>query len=236
MIMGAEYERRLLARARELADLSEIKYAALACLGAARHAGLDPEALHGLVGCAMWLGATSLETYTAGQVWDAAHADDVHFLAHVAIIEDDIEERLHAVTQLGRQAAAALDAAREDLEAARGQLAAARRQLAAAHAMPVHERCDGCHSRRAAAIAAAERAIAAAEERIRECEIRIDICDRVTRAATDLVTRLRHALTRLRAVPTDLGETYESVYNLVRRGGLMPHEGRWITGEEHAPV
>ncbi len=33
------------------------------------------------------------------------------------------------------------------------------------------------------------------------------------------------------AVPSDLGETYESVYNLIRRGGVMPHQGCWITGE-----
>lgn len=232
--MSADYERRLLARARELADLSDIKHAALACLGAARHAGLDPGALHGLVGCAMWLGATSLETYSAGEGWDAAHADERYFLAHVSSIEDDIEERLHAVTQLGRQAAAATDAAREDLEAARAQLAAARRQLAAARAMPVHSRCDGCHARRAAAIRAAEAAIAAAEERIRECELRIDICERITTAMDELAKRLRYALARLRAVPSDLGETYESVYNLIRSGGHMPYEGRWITGEVRA--
>ena len=36
--------------------------------------------------------------------------------------------------------------------------------------------------------------------------------------------------------PGDLGETYEAVYRLIRRGGHMPYEGRWITGETPAPA
>lgn len=48
--------------------------------------------------------------------------------------------------------------------------------------------------------------------------------------------QLRYALARIRAVPADLGETYESVYHLLRRGGRMPHEGRWITGQTPAPA
>ena len=45
---------------------------------------------------------------------------------------------------------------------------------------------------------------------------------------------LERARARIRAVPADLGETYESVYRLIRRGGVMPYEGRWITGEGRA--
>lgn len=51
----------------------------------------------------------------------------------------------------------------------------------------------------------------------------------------ELETRLRHAIARLQAVPTALGEIYEAVYNLIRSGGRMPIEGRWITGEDHRP-
>ena len=101
--MSADYERQLLARARRLTDLSDIKDAALACLGGARHAGLDPDALHGLVGCAAALGATSLETYTAGEGWTGRHSDERHFLGHVASIEDDIEERLGDTARLARR-------------------------------------------------------------------------------------------------------------------------------------
>ena len=214
--MGAEYERQLLARARRLTDLSDIKDAALACLGGARHAGLDPDALHGLVGCAAWLGATSIETYTAGDGWTGRHADERHFLGHVASIEDDIEERLGDTARLARQAEAALEAARDDLETAR-------RQLAAARAMPTGEPCDGCHARRDAAIAAAEALIT-------DCETRIGICEDIGQALTVLRQHLERARARIRAVPADLGETYEAVYRLIRRGGHLPYEGRWIQG------
>lgn len=220
--MVTEYERQLLARARRLTDLSDIKDAALACLGGARHAGLDPDALHGLVGCAAALGATSLQTYTAGEGWTGRHTDERHFLGHVASIEDDIEERLGDTARLARQIEAALPAAREDLETARHQLAAAR-------AMPVKDRCDGCHARRAAAIAAAEALIT-------DCETRIGMCEDIGQALTVLRQHLERARARIRAVPADLGETYESVYNLIRRGGRMPFEGRWMTGEARTPA
>ena len=218
--MSADYERRLLARARALTDLSELSGSTLTCLGAARHAGLDPDALHGLVGCAAWLGATSLQTYTAGDGWTGRHPDERHFLGHVASIEDDIEERLGDTARLARQTETALEAAREDLDAARTQLAAAR-------ALPTGEPCDGCHARRAAAIAAAEALI-------RECETRIGICEDIGQALKVLRKHLERARARIRAVPADLGETYESVYRLIRRGGVMPYEGRWITGEGRA--
>ena len=216
--MSADYERQLLARARELADLDDIKDDVLGCLGGARHAGLDPEAITGLVGCAVALGATSVETYTADEGWSGQHADERAFLGHIASIEDDLAERLHAISWVGNQAVVALDRAETDLEIAVDDLDAAR-------AMPVDEPCTGCHGHRDAAVAKAERAIAGAQKRISICERVIALRGMVTR-------RLRDALARLRAVPSDLGETYESVYNLIRRGGRMPREGRWITGEE----
>ena len=218
--MSADYERRLLARARALTDLSELKHDTLSCLGAARHAGLDPDALHGLVGCAAALGADAIETYTAGEGWTGRHANERDFLGHVASIEDDIEERLGEAARLARETGAALETARDDLEAAR-------RQLAAARAMPVKDRCDGCHGRRDAAVAAAKALIA-------ECQTRISICEDIDRALTALRQHLERATARIRAVPADLGETYESVYRLIRRGGVMPYEGRWITGEGRA--
>jgi len=220
--MDTEYERQLLARARRLTDLSDIKDAALACLGGARHAGLDPDALHGLVGCAAWVGATSLQTYTAGDGWTGRHADERHFLGHVASIEDDIDERLGDTARLAREVSAALGIARTDLDDAHDQLTAAR-------AMPVKDRCDGCHARRAAAIAAAGALIT-------ECETRIGICEDIERALRVLRQHLERARARIRAVPADLGETYESVYNLIRRGGRLPYEGRWITGGTPVPA
>ncbi len=229
--MGTEYEERLLARARHLTYLADLKHDTLSCLGAARHAGLDPGAVTGLVGCAVALGATSIETYTAGDVWTGRHADERAFLGHVASIEDDIGERLAGAARLGREVSAALGAARADRDDASRQRAAARRQLAAARAMPVTRPCEGCHRRRAAAIEAAEAAIEEADAHLAECETRVEICEEIGRAMDTLAQRLRIALARIRAVPGDLGETYEAVYRLIRRGGRLPHEGRWITGE-----
>jgi hypothetical protein len=222
MIVSAEYERQLLARAQRLLDLSDLRHDTLSCLGAARHAGLDPDALAGLVGCAAALGANSIETYTAGDGWTGRHPDERAFLGHVAGIEDDIEERLGDTVRLARETAAALDAAREDLRTARAQLAAAR-------ALPTREPCDGCHAHRDAVIAAWEAIIT-------ECETRASICEDIGQALGVLRQRLERARARLRAVPADLGETYESVYNLIRRGGHMPHEGRWISGETPVPA
>lgn len=228
--MDAGEERRLLARARELADLSDLQDDTLACLGAARHAGLDPQALAGLTGCAIALGATSIATYTAGVGWTGTHPGERAFLAHVADIEDDLDEHLRAATMLGRQAAAGLDTAWQHLGDARDQLAAARRQLAAARAMPTYSPCDGCHHARAAAITAAQAAVREAEDQVRDCQDRTEMCEEISRTFGALVRRLRRALARIRAVPYDLGETYESVYQLIRGGGFLPRDGRWVTG------
>ena len=114
--MGTEYEERLRTRARALADLYDIRQDTLACLGAARHAGLDPDALTGLVGCAAALGANSIETYTAGDGWTGRHASERHFLGHVASIEDDIEDRYIYAGRLDTETGTALETAREDRE------------------------------------------------------------------------------------------------------------------------
>ena len=58
------------------------------------------------------------------------------------------------------------------------------------------------------------------------------MCEDITAAAEALVRPLQYAQARLRAVPADLGETDESAYSLIRHGGLMPHDGRWLTGTD----
>ena len=201
--MSTDYERRLLARARELADLGELAEGVAGMLGGARLAGLDPDALGGLVGAATVLGAAGIKVYAAGKGPGARYADERAFLGDLADAEDEIAERLKAAGRLHDQAVTAMDSALAALEAAR--------------AMHTKERCDGCHGLKAAAIADAE-------ERVRLGEAAIEIL-------VPLTARLRHALARIRAVPGDLGETYESIYSLIRRGGRMPYEGRWIEGE-----
>jgi hypothetical protein len=64
---------------------------------------------------------------------------------------------------------------------------------------------------------------------------RAALCEEALGVLGELEQRLRHAIARLQAVPAALGETYESVYALIRSGGRMPREGRWITGEDHRP-
>jgi len=200
----SDYERQLLARARELADLGETAETVTAILGGARRAGLDPAALGGLVGAVTALGVDGVAVYAAGRGPGARYASEGEFLSALADAEDDIAEQFKAAGQLHDQVVTALDSALEDLDAGR--------------AMPAGDPCDGCHGRRAAAIADAE-------TRVRFCEAAIEILE-------PLGGQLRHALARLRAVPADRGETYESVYTLIRRCGAMPHQGRWITGQE----
>ncbi len=68
--------------------------------------------------------------------------------------------------------------------------------------------------------------------RAAEAHARIQLCEQALAVLAELDRRLRHAIGRLQAVPAMLGETYESVYALIRSGSRMPHEGRWITGED----
>ncbi len=217
--MSAECERRLLARAEELDETSEIAETVTGVLGGARAARLDPDALGGLTGAALALGEDSRAVYTAGSRGRAAarFADDREFVGAVADAEDDIAGRLQAAGSLSTETAAAL-------RTARAGVAAASRQLAAARAMPVADPCRGCHAARAAAITAAE-------ARVRDCRERAGLCEAALDVLGPLAARLRHALARIRAVPADLGETYESVYRLLRRGGAMPFDGDWLTGQ-----
>lgn len=215
--MSSDGELQILMWAQELADLEEMAATVTGILGGARNAGLDPDALGGLAGAALALGADGDAVYAAGKGTCGRYASEREFLADVSDAEDELAARLKAAGNLWNQTQAAIGDAAADLRRAR-------RELAAAYAMPVGEPCDGCHGRKAAAIEAAREAIADANERISVCQSALEVL-------AELITRLRHALARIRAVPSDLGETYESVYNLIRRGGTMPHQGRWITGE-----
>lgn len=60
---------------------------------------------------------------------------------------------------------------------------------------------------------------------IADCTTALDILG-------SLAARLRAASSRLNAAPHELGETYAAVYALIAQGRRMPHNGRWITGEE----
>lgn len=70
----------------------------------------------------------------------------------------------------------------------------------------------------------------------REAAERISVCKDTLAVLASLHQRLRFAVDRLDSVPEAMGETYEAAYALIRNGGQLPHEGRWLTGEDPSPV
>lgn len=60
----------------------------------------------------------------------------------------------------------------------------------------------------------------------------IAACDAALDVLAPLPARLRLARAGLGRAPAELGETYEAVYRLLSQGHVMPHDGRWVTGEE----
>ena len=113
--MGTDHERQLLARARELADLGELAEGVTAILGGARRAGLDPDALGGLVGAAAALGSEGITVYAAGRGPGTRYADEREFLGALADAEDGIAERLKVTGRLHDRAVTALDSALDEV-------------------------------------------------------------------------------------------------------------------------
>jgi len=66
-------------------------------------------------------------------------------------------------------------------------------------------------------------AITAARRRIADCETALEILGQVA-------LRLGYARTRLAEIPGDLAETYQAANRHVQAGGILPYEGRWLTG------
>jgi hypothetical protein len=235
------YEEQLHARGEMLEETSELAAAVTAILDGASGAGVDPHAIVSLRAAITELDpAGAPPGYQAGSRTDrhpgSGYGSDAEFLEAVSDAEDQALDWLRDVGQLQEQVIAALDAAHDDRDRAQRDLEAARQDLAAAYAMAVSKPCDGCHSAKAAAIRTAEEAIAGAEGRIRDAERRIGICEDTAEILDSLTRRLQSALQALRQVPHDLGEVYELIYTFIRRGGKMPHLGRWIAGESPVPA
>jgi len=229
------YEEQLHAHAEMLDETGELAAAITAILAGASGAGVDPRANSSLRAALAALDpAGGAPGYQAGSRTDrhpgSGYGSDGEFLEAVSDAEEQICDWLREAEQLTEQVIAALDNAHADRERAQQDLETARQDLAAAYAMPTTKDCDGCHGRKAAAITAAEAAIAGAEERIRDATRRIGICEDTAEILDPLARRLHAALHALRQVPHDLGEVYELIYQFIRRGGKMPHLGRWIEG------
>jgi hypothetical protein len=213
--MNADPERRLLTRAHALAsDTADLAEEVTSILGGARAARLDPDALTGLAGAALALGAGSLSVY---QAETARYASDGEMAAAIEDADDVITGHARAVARLATETTTGLDDARDALGDAYAERDNAR-------AMAVSVPCAGCHGARAAAIAAAEQHIGGAEDRIAYAQAAARVLDTAAK-------RLRRALTCLRRVTTDLAETYEAVYDLRHRGQVMPKDGDWLTGQ-----
>jgi hypothetical protein len=219
MIMSG-YEEKLLARAEELDETSELASALGEIHAGAAAAGVDRQAVLRLEAAITVLGH-GVPAYHPGGRGDrhpgSGYGSDVEFIEALAAAEEQIRDWLRAAVMLYAEVGTALERAQKDLEQAR-------RDLAAAYAMSTHKPCNGCHAAKAAAIAAAEAAIEDAGRRIGICEHTGDILDALTE-------RLRAALARVGQVPHDLGEVYELVAAFIQSGGVMPRFGRWVTGE-----
>jgi hypothetical protein len=214
MIMTADTERALLARAEDLADTDDLAETVTGILGRARGNRLDPDALTAVTGAALALGADSVTVYRAeGKPYDF----DTDYAEAIDDAEDEIADQLAAVTEARDEAEDARTAAHDALDEARDDLAEARD-------MPVDRPCTGCHDDRREAIDEAKEAIVDARERIGYAEAAIAELD-------DAAEKLERALTCIRRALPDLGEVYEPVYEHVDAGRVMPKDGDFITGE-----
>ncbi len=178
------------------------------------------------------------------------YGSDAEFLEAISGAEEQIIISCADVQRLREEVSAARDAVMDDMDAATRDLTEARRALAAAYALPVNDPCDGCHGIKQAAIASTQAAVDQAEAAITDARRKIGILGDAAEILDALAARLTHALESLHRVPHDLGEVYELIYEFIRagencpgtaagsegnrrtrKGGLMPYEGRSVTGQ-----
>lgn len=166
---------------------------------AALAAGVDAEAVRGLMGAALVLAAPLTVILGDAPPWE----QDKLMLSAT-------EDTAALVAETARDARRLGDQARDALEDAQAALAAARAAYASASGP--------------ADASTAEAAMSAALAQISSCTSALELLE-------DLTQRLAHAHARLESVPDDLREVYEAHYRLVRKGRVLPFEGRWLTGE-----
>lgn len=224
--MTAERERRLISRAREIAeeDMAELAADVTGILGAARAARVDPDGLGGLTGAAIALGADQMKVYTAGPPLYKPHRDETEFMEAVTEAEDGVNEAIAQARRLQDDARATLQQAEADLAAAREEA----RQEAERAKGGFHAEGNWGEIDYTPLAKDLDKEIAEAEERIRLCRGTLQILD-------VLLPRLRYAVTRLQAVPDDLSDTYRAAYDLVHSGSPLPRDGDWF-GEPDAEM
>ena len=210
--MTADPERRLLARARALADTEDLAEDVTAVLGGGRAARLDPDALRSLAQCAIVLGAHRLAVYRAA---GPAHHDDSAFLAAAADADAELAARAAAAARLAQDAAAAADAP-----------APTRRRPAAS--WPGPSACRPAGRATAATAPARPRSPRPGPRSPRQPTGRVR--QRRDHRAGHAGRAAGAARAWIRQTPGNLGETYEAVYELRARGHTMPRDGDFITG------
>ena len=232
------YEEQLHARAEMLEETSELAAAVTAILAGASSAGLDPHAIVSLRAAITELDpAGAPPGYQAGSRTGrhpgSGYGSDAEFLEAVSDAEDQTLDGLRDTGQLQEQVIAALDVAQTTGTAQRDLQPPGR-------TWPPRTPCPP----RTVMAATAARPPRSPPPRqpspgggtVRDAERRISICEDTAEILDSLTRRLQAALQALRQVPHDLGEVYELIYAFIRRGGKMPHPGRWITGETPVPA
>lgn len=129
-----------------------------------------------------------------------AWVNDVELVEEVEEVTDEIRTRVQDIRKLTAEVQAALEQAEVELAAAKRALAAAR---------------NG--NERAAARVRAAKASAVISDCVSAGEI-----------LTDADQKLTYVMSRLLAVPDELGDVYEAAYQTLGRGHRLPHDGRFL--------
>lgn len=129
-----------------------------------------------------------------------AWANDVEMVEAVEEVTDEIRTRVQDIRKLTAEVHVVL-------EQAEAELAAAKRALAGA----------GNDDERAAASARMAKAAAT-----------ITDCTAAAEILADADQKLTYVMSRLLAVPDELGDVYEAAYRTLDHGHLLPHDGRFL--------
>jgi chromosome segregation ATPase len=129
-----------------------------------------------------------------------AWANDAKMVEAVEEITDEIRTRVQDIRKLAAEVQVALDQAEAELAAAKRALAGARND---------NER------------AAARARMAKSAATITDCTTAIEIL-------ADADQKLTYVMSRLLAVPDELGDVYEAAYQTLGRGHRLPHDGRFL--------
>lgn len=130
----------------------------------------------------------------------SAWPDDVAMIEALEDLTERLGVRRSQVDRLGTETRMALDQAK--------------RELAAAESAERSAKKDSARN--------------AARARQRQARAVIADCTAALEILTDAAQKFGYAIRRIERVPDELGETYASVYELVRHGRVMPHRGAFL--------